>query len=44
VGSQGREWKVFFASLTFYRDTFDQVVELVAVTVVGDITTMVADA
>jgi hypothetical protein len=44
VRSQGREWKVFFASLTFHQDTFDQVVELVEVTVVGNITTMVADA
>ena len=42
--SQVAERKVFFASLTFHQDTTDEVVKLVAVTVVGDITTMVADA
>ena len=42
--SQVAERKVFFASLTFHQDTTDEVVKLVAVTVVGDITTVVTGA
>jgi len=44
VRSQGGERKVFFASLTFHQDTIDEVVKLVAVTVVGDINTVVTGA
>ena len=39
VRSQGGEWKVFFASLAFHPGTVDEVVELTAGKVVGDITT-----
>jgi hypothetical protein len=44
VRSQGVEWKVFFASHAFHRDTLDEVVELTAVNVVSDITTVAGTA
>jgi hypothetical protein len=44
VRSQGVEWKVFFASHAFHRDTLDEVVELTSVNVVSDITTVAGTA